>query len=167
MKRTFLSIAGALVVAAAIAIPVLAQPPQGRGAGGGGRMGPGGPGRPGGPGVVALLRGLDLTTEQREQIRSIISAQRGSDNRPGHEVASLQRQLQLALLSDPPDTGRIDELKATIAAAQPEALAARVDVVSRIAQVLTPDQRAQARQKLEQAGPRRGGMGGRGGRGGR
>ena len=133
----------ALVVAALAAvatIPMAAQPPQGRGFGGGGRMGPGGPG----PGPMPLLHGLDLSTSQREQIRTITEAQRDKAGGPTSKMADLQRQLQLAVFGDTPDQGKIDELKAAIAAAHAEGLATRIDVESRIAQVLTPEQRAQA-----------------------
>ena len=55
MKRTLLASASALVLAAAFAIPVVAQPPQG----GRGPGGPGGFGGRGGP--FPMLRALDLT----------------------------------------------------------------------------------------------------------
>jgi len=59
MTRSIWTAVGALVLAAAVAIPVIAQPPQG------GR----GPGRgPGGP--LPMLRGLDLTDAQKDQIKT-------------------------------------------------------------------------------------------------
>ena len=47
MTRSIWATAAALIIAAAVAIPVIAQPPQGRG-GPGGPMGPGGFGGRGG-----------------------------------------------------------------------------------------------------------------------
>ena len=54
------------------------------------------------------------------------------------------------------DLQKIEELKTSIASASAAALVARIDVESRIAQVLTPEQRAQAREALEKAPGRRG-----------
>ncbi|MBW8868894.1 MAG: periplasmic heavy metal sensor [Acidobacteria bacterium] len=147
MKRTIWSAAAALVLAAAVAIPAIAQPPQG------GR----GPGRgPGFDGALPILRGLNLTDAQREQVRALTDARRTADN-PRRNLMDLERQLQAALLADSPDQQKIDELKNSIAAANAADLTARIELQSRIAQVLTPEQRAQAREALAKAPGRRGG----------
>ncbi|MFL6279754.1 MAG: Spy/CpxP family protein refolding chaperone [Vicinamibacterales bacterium] len=146
MKRMMWSAVLALVVAAAVAIPAIAQPPQG------GR----GPGRgPAFDGALPILRGLNLTDAQREQIRAIAEAQRTGNN-PRRELMDLERQLQAAVLADTPDQQKIDELKNSIATASATELAARIELQSRIAQVLTPEQRAQAREALAKAPGRRG-----------
>jgi Spy/CpxP family protein refolding chaperone len=146
MKRTIWSGVFAMLVAGAVAIPVIAQPPQG------GR----GPGRgPAFDGALPILRELNLTDAQREQIRAITDAQRSADN-PRRNLMDLERQLHGALLADTPDLQKIEELKTSIASASAAALVARIDVESRIAQVLTPEQRAQAREALEKAPGRRG-----------
>jgi periplasmic protein CpxP/Spy len=150
MKRTLWSAAAALVLAATIAIPVIAQPRQGRG---GGPGGPGGFGGRGGP--FPMLRALDLSDAQREQIRTITNQQRDAANSPQEKLGALQKQLRLAILADSQDVQKIDELKTSIAAAAAEALTARIDVETRIAQVLTPEQRAKARNALGKAGPPR------------
>jgi protein CpxP len=147
MKRTIWSAMAALVLAAAVAIPAIAQPPQG------GR----GPGRgPGFDGALPILRGLNLSDAQREQIRALTEAQRTAEN-PRRNLMDLERQLQAALLADSPDQPRIDDLKNSIAAASAADLTARIELQSRIAQVLTPEQRAQAREALGKAPGRRGG----------
>jgi Spy/CpxP family protein refolding chaperone len=64
-------------------------------------------------------------------------------------MAELQKQLHLALLADTVDTAKLEQLKQSIAAAEATALAHRIDVQTRIAQVLTPEQRATARQNVE------------------
>lgn len=148
MKRTIWSTAAALVMAAGVAITVVAQPPQGRGDRAGG---PGGFGGRGGP--FPILRGLELSDAQREQIRSIANEQRADADSPQRKVAGLHKQLHLAILADTPDLQKIEELKTAIASASAEALTARLDVQTRIAQVLTPEQRAQARETLAKAGP--------------
>ena len=141
MKSTLWSTAAALVIAGAVAIPVVAQPPQ-RGSGfpGGGRGG-----------GFPILRQLNLSDAQREQIRSITEAQRGNPGSPHGKLADLHKQLHLAVLADTPDTQKIEELKTSIAAASAEALTARIDVQTRISQVLTPEQREQARGALAKA----------------
>ena len=147
----------ALALAGALALPAVAQVPQGRGAGRMGMaMGPGGRGTGGGP---IGLRGVQLTDAQREQIRAIHQEARDEAGRgKGMEV---QRELRQALLADTPDHQRIETLKQTIAAHQAEALTKRIEIQTRIAQVLTPEQRAQAREQAGQRpGPgRRGGPG--------
>ena len=149
MTRSIWATAAALIIAAAVAIPVIAQPPQGRG-GPGGPMGPGGFG---GRGGFPMLHALDLTDAQREQIRTITRQQRDATDSPRQKLATLQKQLRLAILADSPDTQKIDELKTAIAAAAGEELTSRIDIESRIAQVLTPEQRTKAREALAQAGP--------------
>jgi periplasmic protein CpxP/Spy len=146
MKRTVWSALLATILGAAVAIPVIAQPPQG------GR----GPGRgPGPDGVLPILRNLNLTDAQREQIRTITEAQRGAHN-PRRNLMDLERQLQSVIFSDAPDQQKIDDLKNSIAAANAADLGARIDLASRISQILTPEQRAQARDALAQAPGRRG-----------
>ncbi len=155
MKRTMWATIGVVVLAGLVAMPLLAQQPQGRGMGramgrGMGRgMGPGGPGGPGGP--MALLRGVQLTDAQRGQIQAIMDEHR--DNMPAERVRDLDKQLRLAILADAPDMQKIDELKAAIAAGTAEELTMRVDVESRIVQILTPAQRAQARENVGRMGP--------------
>ncbi len=146
MKRMMWSAVLATALAATVAIPVIAQPPQGMPP-----QGTRGPGRgPGPEGPLPLLRGLNLTDAQREQIRVISEAQRTADN-PRRNLMDLERQLQVAIFSDAPDQQKIDDLKNSIAAAGAAELTARIDLESRIAQVLTPEQRAQARDALAQS----------------
>jgi periplasmic protein CpxP/Spy len=161
MKRTFWMATAAVALAAALTVPAMAQDPQGRGAGRGQGMGmgPGRAGGPGGAGPMGLLRGVQLTDAQRDQIRAIHEDVRG-DAEPGKGM-QLQRELHLAVLADTPDQQKIAALKQAIAAAQAEGLARRIEVQGRVAQVLTPEQRAQVRQRLEEApaGPRGPGRG--------
>src|SRR4029453_5946741 len=146
MTRTIWSAVLAMVVAGAVAIPVIAEPPQGAR---GPRRGPAF------DGALPILRELNLTDAQREQIRAITDAQRTADN-PRRNLMELERELQAALLAEAPDHQKIEELKTSIVSASAAALAARIDLESRIAQVLTPEQRAQAREALAKAPGRRG-----------
>ena len=152
MKRTLWMTMTVVALAALVTIPLVAQQPQGRGMGRGMGMGPGGPGGPGGP--MAFLRGVELTDAQREQIRAIMDPMR--EDSPAAKVRDLDKELQLAILADSPDTQKIDELKAAIAAGTAEELSHRVEVESKIVQILTPAQRAQARENISKMGPPQG-----------
>ena len=104
----------------------------------------------------------ELTEEQRGQVRAILQEQReGREAPPAH--AKLRHALQLELLADVPNDLRIEELKAQIAAAQAQGLDRHVAIQKQIAQVLTVEQRAKARERL--ADGRSQGRGGRGPRG--
>jgi Spy/CpxP family protein refolding chaperone len=145
MKRTYGIFVA--VIALLVAVPLAAQPPQGPGRGFGGRLGPGGPGGPGrGP---APLHALSLSEEQRQQVRAIHEEQR--EKRPDASLAELQKQLQAAIFADTPDLAKIEQLKTAIAAAEAALLAHRIDTELRVAQLLTAEQRARARELLANA----------------
>jgi Spy/CpxP family protein refolding chaperone len=105
------------------------------------RQGRGGLGRGGGP----LFARLDLTDAQREQIRAIMT-ENAEGERPEAKRAELEQQLRAAIFADTPDLGKIDQVKSAIAEADAAALARRIDVELKVAQVLTAEQRAKARQ---------------------
>jgi Spy/CpxP family protein refolding chaperone len=156
-SRTLLTIAAAAVAMTTTIAAVGAaqtQPQAGRGPG----MGPG---RGGFGGFAPVLRQLNLTDTQREQIKALADAERAartqdSAQAPGRKLAELHKSLQAAIYADIPDSGQIDQLKASIAEAEAAALAARVDIQVKIAQVLTPEQRAQARELVAQRANRPG-----------
>ncbi|HXW03658.1 MAG TPA: Spy/CpxP family protein refolding chaperone [Vicinamibacterales bacterium] len=117
--------------------------------------GPGfGPG-PGGRGLIPFARVVDLTEDQRTQIRSILQqAREGRDAGPAG--AALHRQLEAELFADVPDEQKIEQLKEQLAQAQAQGLARRIELQKQIAQVLTPEQRAKVREELAKT-PARGG----------
>lgn len=119
-----------------------AGPQQERGFGGP-RRGPGW--RGGGPGFA--LRGLDLTDEQRAQIRGIHESERQAQQGPPADV-QLHRELQAAVFADTPDAAKIAALEQQLVQAHSERLARRIAIQQKVAQVLTPEQRAQARERL-------------------
>lgn len=142
MKRVTLSIAmtvllglGAMSVAGA----------QGPGRGQGQGRGPDGGG---GRGAMMMLRGLDLTESQQEQIRAIREAQPAPA--AGTADRGLHRQLQAELLAAVPDMQKLADLQTRIAEAQSARLAHLVTVQQQIAQVLTAEQRATLRERLAQ-----------------
>src|SRR5688500_2935236 len=121
--------------------------------------GPGaGPGPGGGPGFgragIALLRGADLTAEQKEAIKAIHDGERQARNGPPADV-QLHRALQAELFAEAPDAGKIDELRQQLVAAQSARLARQIAIEQQVARVLTPEQRAAVRQRLSEAPPAR------------
>jgi len=105
---------------------------------------------------MPMLRGLNLTDAQKEQIRTLTEQRRAGED-PRRNLMDLERQLHTAILADVPDQQKIEELKGSIATASAQELAARIELESRIAQILTPEQRAQARDAVGKGpGGRRG-----------
>jgi len=146
--RTLWTTLAAVLVAAVAIVTLSAQAQedrpdrQGHARGIGRGFGPG-------PGLARL----NLRDEQRQQIRAIMQEARESNQAAQKTAGDLQRELRAAVFADTPDHAKIDELKAAIGEAQAEGLNARIAVELKIAQVLTPEQRTQAR---EAPGPRGG-----------
>lgn len=110
--------------------------------------GPGGPGRgPGRGGFMFSLRGLDLTEDQRTQIKAIHDAEREARQGPPAE-AQLHRQLRAALYAEGPDAQKIADLQQQLAQAHAARLAKQIAVEQKIAAVLTAEQRAQVVERL-------------------
>ena len=152
--RTLSTIVVAVLVAGIAFITLSAQgpaPQTGRADRTEVRQGRGGFGRGGGP----LFARLDLTEAQREQVHAIMK-ENADGERPAAKHAELEQQLRAAIFADAPDLGKIDQLKASIAEAEAAALARRIDVDLKIAQVLTAEQRAKARELRGPAGRGRG-----------
>jgi periplasmic protein CpxP/Spy len=139
-------------LAAAIgAAPLMAQGMgQGRG-----RGGPGGPGGP--PGMFPMLRQLDLSDAQQQQLRTIMQDERGPADQAG-QVRSAEQKLHAALLADTPDLQAIETLKAALNSAHAAELDHRIETMQKVAQILTPAQRQKLIQ-LEAEAPAWGGRG--------
>jgi periplasmic protein CpxP/Spy len=149
MKRFTFGIVMASVLALAAYSAAGAQP---RG-GSGGAPRAEGPGA--GRGVMMMLRGLDLTDQQRAEVRTILQAQSASREAFRAE-ARLHRKLRSELFADAPDTGRLADLQQQLVQAQADRLAAQIATGQQVAQVLTAEQRAAARERLAQAPAREG-----------
>jgi Spy/CpxP family protein refolding chaperone len=135
--RTFSAVAVAAIVVMSAISTASGQPPAGRGQGRG--FGPDTP--------LPMLRELNLTESQREQIKTLMGDQRSdAEQAPGRKLMDLQHQLRIAIFADSPDTAHIDHLRSAIAEAEAAALSTRIDLQLKIAQILTPEQRKQARE---------------------
>jgi Spy/CpxP family protein refolding chaperone len=120
------------------------QQPAGEGRRPGFRVGRGGPGGP--DHFLLPLRQLDLTVEQRAQIKEVLQAARPSaDQAPVRKLMELRQSLRAAVLADAPDQTQIDQVRAAVAEAEAAALSKRIEVAQKIAQILTPEQREKAR----------------------
>jgi Spy/CpxP family protein refolding chaperone len=129
MKRLMMLLAAALLAAA----PAMAQPaqrPGGHGRMGGPMMGPGGP--------MAILRGLNLTDDQRQQIKAILD-----ENRPSEppQTMQLERKLHAAVING--DAGAIEALKTQLLQAHEQELDRQIAVLQKIVPILTADQKQQ------------------------
>jgi Spy/CpxP family protein refolding chaperone len=122
-------------------------------------------GRGGGRGDIALLRGADLTEDQKTAIKAIRDAEQSSQQGPSVE-GRLRRELQAEVFADAPDAQKIASLQQELAESQSARLARQIATDQKIAQVLTAEQRAKIRERLGQApserrGPRPEGQGDR------
>jgi Spy/CpxP family protein refolding chaperone len=101
-----------------------------------------------------MVRHLDLTDAQREQLRALVEEGRPGGE-PGAPMRAAEQKLHAALLADTPDPQAIESLKAALNSAHAAELEQRVAMMQKVAQILTPAQRQQLLQ-LEAQGPPRG-----------
>ena len=131
MKLNVKSLATAISLVILAALPLCAQtpPPEPPGAMQGRNMG-------GDP-----IRELNLTAEQREQIRMIREQSRGERATINQRVRETNRALEEALDSDNPDQSVLEQRIQEVSAAQAEAMRMRIKTEVKIRQVLTTEQR--------------------------
>ena len=161
MRRTFAAMVGVAAVAAGVTTGyVQAQdqdagaPPrhERRGPGGpggpGGFFGRGGPGGPGGPGgfggVMGLLRQLDLTEEQRTQVRQVTESHRDALKAIGDRLQAAHRAENDAVTAAQFDEQLVRAKAADLAAVMADAAVLQAKVHSDVFAVLTPEQQAKA-----------------------
>lgn len=108
----------------------------------------------GGRGPFGGLFGVELTDAQREQIKAIREEERAAGSRQPSGVPA-HVQLRAELLADAPDQQKIAALREQIVAAHSERLAREIALQQKIVALLTPEQRAQAREALANASERR------------
>ena len=111
-----------------------------------GRHGQGGPQR--------LLRRLDLTEAQRDQVFKIFHDQAPAMREQMKVARRASQELRQASLSPSYDRARARQLADTQAKALSEVMLMRADNMSRVVALLTPDQRSKL-QQLRERGQRR------------
>jgi Spy/CpxP family protein refolding chaperone len=94
---------------------------------------------------------LNLTPEQRQQIRAIRENNRADRAAINDQLREANRLLEEALNSETPDEGLVEQRLRSVAAAQAAATRMRVLTEIRIRRVLTPEQRNLLRSLQQQA----------------
>lgn len=131
------------------------QPQQRQGRGGpGGHGGPGMRG-PGGPmGFGGGFRNLDLTDDQKAQLKKIADARRSDFEAAGQKVRAAREGMRALVESDSIDESAIRAKSAEIAAAEADVMILNAKVRQESLQVLTSEQQA----KLKELRPAREGL---------
>lgn len=148
----WMALVPAVVTAVLLAAPGAAAQPPGRGRWGPGvgvGRGPMGPG--GGFGLGFALGRLDVTSEQRQQIRTIMQSHRQEFQALAERRRAAQQALQAAMTADPLDEAAIRSASAALAEVQADAAVLRAKVHREVFAVLTPEQQAKAKALREEA----------------
>jgi Spy/CpxP family protein refolding chaperone len=160
-----MTIAATILAVSLGTLPVVAHGAYGaratQGPGGGFQPGQrmGGPGRggPGGP-IVPGLNRLDLSDAQHEQLRAIMEQERQGQT-PGEQLRQAEQALHAAVFADTADPQAIETAKAALNAAHAAELDHRIELMQKIAQILTPAQRQELAKMPGPGGARGRGVG--------
>ena len=126
-----------------------------RGGGRGARMeGPGGAGRAGA--FLPPLRQLDLTDEQREQVRTAIGESREAARTHARETRTARQALAEAVTTGAVDEDRLRTLGAEQGRLAGDGAVGRAQVYAAVWQILTPEQQARAEEIRAEREERRG-----------
>lgn len=98
-----------------------------------------------------LIRQLNLTPEQREQIRSIRQGNQPERAAVNQRLRETNQALEEALDSDTPDEALVEQRVRDVAAAQASAMRIRISTEIRVRRVLTAEQRTILRSLQRQA----------------
>jgi Spy/CpxP family protein refolding chaperone len=169
MRRFMAQAFVAAVIVAGLAVVIGAQPPSGAQGMHGQGMGQGpGRGQMGGmgmgPGRGGAMAALNLSTEQQAKVQAIMETARTEHQAVAEQLRAKHDALRDALFSEKPETAKpiADEIAALEAQMQPS----RIEMQIAVVKVLTPEQRAKAkeldlfgRMGMGPMGPGRGGPG--------
>jgi protein CpxP len=111
-----------------------------------GRMGPGGPGGPGRGGPMMLLRGLDLTDTQRDQVKSITQSHADERKALADRARTAHQALQAAITAESVDEALIRQRSADVAAVEADMAVAEARTHAEVWQILTSEQKAKAKE---------------------
>jgi len=128
-----------------------AQPPQdGPGGFGRGHFGRGVGYRPG-----MELRGLNLTDQQRQQVRTIMDNHKSEFQAVRERIRTAFAAQHAAGAANPPDEATIRAKATEVGAAQGDLAVLMARVRGEVFQILTPDQQAKAQQLQQERAQRR------------
>lgn len=103
-------------------------------------------------GMRHVLRGLDLSDAQREQIRQIMDQHRPQMREQAKVMREHRQALRELTTAEVVDEARLQQLSAQHGQIMSERTARRVRMQHEILAVLTPEQREMAREKLQKRG---------------
>lgn len=160
MKRLSLLTGAALVAASLGGAFVHAQDTSGRP---GPFLGRGGPGRPFGPGGASgpglfgpmLMRRLNLTEAQREQVKTALDSHRDEMKTVADRAFAARQALHTAIAADPFDESAVRARSADVAAVEADMAVLQGRIHSELWQLLTPEQQKEARTLQAQVEQRR------------
>lgn len=98
-----------------------------------------------------LIRQLNLTPEQREQIRTIRGDRQVERALINQQLRAANRALEEALDADAPDEAVVEQRVREVAAGQASVMRMRIMTEIRIRRVLTPEQRATLKSLQQEA----------------
>jgi protein CpxP len=123
---------------------------QGPAAGRPGRFGgPGrgmGPGGPGGMRQLMMLRRLDLTDAQKEQVKGIVGSHKEEAKTIGDRARTAHRALEAAITSETFDEATVRTRAADVATVNADAAVAQARGFSEIYQILTTEQQTRLKE---------------------
>ncbi|MEO7133392.1 MAG: Spy/CpxP family protein refolding chaperone [Vicinamibacterales bacterium] len=126
------------------------QPQQRQGRGPGGPGGPGmrGPGGPGGPmGLGPGFRNLDLTDDQKAQLKKIAEARRSDFEAAGQKVRAAREGMRALIEADSINESAIRAKSVEIAAVEADVMILNAKVRQESLQVLTSEQQAKLKEQ--------------------
>ncbi|MHB1157691.1 MAG: Spy/CpxP family protein refolding chaperone [Phycisphaerales bacterium] len=164
MKRLHTWLGGAVLVMGMAVMPTMGQggpdlsgppPEQGQGQGRGQQAGPGGgrrfngdrPHRPGDR-MMDIMRQLNLTDDQKAEVREIMQANAGKGAEHRKEMKAAMDELKAAMESKDQD-----KIKAARQKVQQLREAGRTQLVSQLSAVLTDEQKARLQELMKREGP--------------
>lgn len=155
IKTMFAAGAAALMLAGAAPLVMADQgQPQQRQQ----RRGPGGPdgmrGMRGGPGFGGQFRNLDLTDDQKAQLKKIRSARQSEFKAAFEKVRTARQGMRQLLQADAIDEGAIRARSQEVAAAEAELAILNAKLRKESMQILTADQLAKLKERAEKRGQR-------------
>jgi len=139
-RKTIAVTAGAALLATGLATAALAQ--------GAGRRGPDGAGRMGGPGMI--LRALDLTEAQREQVKNVMQDHRADMEAIGKRLREAHRAQREAVETVPVNEGLIRSTAQALATAETDMAILQSRIHNEVWNLLTPEQQAKAKELKSQ-----------------
>jgi protein CpxP len=142
-----LAVAGAFATGSVLQ----AQRAGGFGDGPGGFRGRGFGHRPG----LELLRGLDLTDQQRQQVRTIMENHKSDFQQVRQKIRAAMEAQHAAANATPADEATIRAKAAEIGAAEGDLAVLMTRVRAEVFQILTPDQQAKAQQLQQERAQKR------------